>query len=224
MYAFYAGLAQGASPRVAGTRRQPLARRSGSARAAQRPPGGGALPARPRDDPGRGRRAERPRPRPVPRHAHRRGAAPLRPAGDGARGGGARPGRRARDLRPHPPARPAARRRAAEWTTLSGTRLWNTGSWLYEGAFVTRTGRDSPYWPGTVLTLEDEARRPGSRTSLRATTQARRGASARSAGVPQRVRRDVELAQCAGGTATCRWATAPSCGRSGRCSSSCSRR
>ena len=43
----------------------------------------------------------------------------------------------------------------AEWTTLSGTRLWNTGSWLYEAAFV-RTSRDSPYWPGTVLTLEDE--------------------------------------------------------------------
>ena len=43
----------------------------------------------------------------------------------------------------------------AEWTTLSGTRLWNTGSWLYEAAFV-RTGRDSPYWPGTVLTLDDE--------------------------------------------------------------------
>jgi predicted phosphodiesterase len=45
---------------------------------------------------------------------------------------------------------------AAEWTTLSGARLWNTGSWLYEAAFV-RTGRDSPYWPGTVLTLEDDA-------------------------------------------------------------------
>lgn len=43
----------------------------------------------------------------------------------------------------------------AEWTTLSGTHLWNTGSWLYEGAFIT-TGRKSPYWPGTVLTLEDE--------------------------------------------------------------------
>ena len=43
----------------------------------------------------------------------------------------------------------------AEWTTLSGTRLWNTGSWLYEGAFIT-TGRESPYWPGTVLTLDDE--------------------------------------------------------------------
>src|SRR5215207_3374039 len=41
----------------------------------------------------------------------------------------------------------------AEWTTLSGSRLWNSGSWLYEGAFIT-TGRESPYWPGTVLTLE----------------------------------------------------------------------
>jgi predicted phosphodiesterase len=42
----------------------------------------------------------------------------------------------------------------AEWTTLSGTRLWNTGSWLYESAFLT-SGQESPYWPGTVLTLED---------------------------------------------------------------------
>ena len=41
-----------------------------------------------------------------------------------------------------------------EWTTLSGTRLWNTGSWLYETAFLT-SGQESPYWPGTVLTLED---------------------------------------------------------------------
>ena len=43
----------------------------------------------------------------------------------------------------------------AEWTTLSGSQLWNSGSWLYEGAFIT-TGRESPYWPGTVVTLEDE--------------------------------------------------------------------
>jgi hypothetical protein len=42
----------------------------------------------------------------------------------------------------------------AEWTTLSGGRLWNTGSWLYEGAFIT-SGRESPYWPGTVLTLDE---------------------------------------------------------------------
>jgi Calcineurin-like phosphoesterase len=42
----------------------------------------------------------------------------------------------------------------AEWTTLSGHRLWNTGSWLYEGVFIS-SGRESPYWPGTVLSLED---------------------------------------------------------------------
>jgi predicted phosphodiesterase len=50
---------------------------------------------------------------------------------------------------------PLERDDAAEWTTLSGTRLWNSGSWLHEGAFV-RTGRESPYWPGTVLMLDDE--------------------------------------------------------------------
>lgn len=50
---------------------------------------------------------------------------------------------------------PLARDDLAEWTTPSGTRLWNTGSWLHEGAFI-QNHRDSPYWPGTVLTLEDE--------------------------------------------------------------------
>jgi Calcineurin-like phosphoesterase len=43
----------------------------------------------------------------------------------------------------------------AEWITPSSTRLWNSGSWLHEGAFV-RTGRDSPYRPGTVIELVDE--------------------------------------------------------------------
>ena len=43
----------------------------------------------------------------------------------------------------------------SEWVTPSGTRLWNSGSWLHEGVFV-RTGRDSPYWPGTVIELMDE--------------------------------------------------------------------
>ncbi len=52
---------------------------------------------------------------------------------------------------------PLARDEVGEWTTPSGTRLWNSGSWLHEDAFV-RTGSDSPYWPGTVLTLEDEGR------------------------------------------------------------------
>jgi len=50
---------------------------------------------------------------------------------------------------------PLAHDDVAEWTSLSGTRLWNSGSWLHEAAFV-RTGRDSPYWPGTVLWLVDE--------------------------------------------------------------------
>jgi Calcineurin-like phosphoesterase len=50
---------------------------------------------------------------------------------------------------------PLARDDLAEWTSLSGSRLWNSGSWLHESAFV-RTGRDSPYWPGTVLWLVDE--------------------------------------------------------------------
>jgi predicted phosphodiesterase len=50
---------------------------------------------------------------------------------------------------------PLPRDDAVEWATPSGTRLWNTGSWLHEGAFV-RTGRDSPYWPGTVVELVDD--------------------------------------------------------------------
>lgn len=44
---------------------------------------------------------------------------------------------------------------AAEWTMLNGTRLWNSGSWLWERPFVT-AGRKSPYWPGTVLRVDAE--------------------------------------------------------------------
>jgi predicted phosphodiesterase len=44
----------------------------------------------------------------------------------------------------------------AEWTTLNGTRLWNSGGWFRESAFL-RDGDDAnPYWPGTVLLLGDE--------------------------------------------------------------------
>jgi predicted phosphodiesterase len=42
----------------------------------------------------------------------------------------------------------------AEWTTLSGTRLWNSGSWFHESAFVTNQAERSPYWPGTVLWID----------------------------------------------------------------------
>jgi hypothetical protein len=41
-----------------------------------------------------------------------------------------------------------------EWRLPSGSRLWNSGNWLYEEVFVGDDPR-SPYWPGTVLELED---------------------------------------------------------------------
>jgi hypothetical protein len=43
----------------------------------------------------------------------------------------------------------------AEWTTTSGIRLWNSGNWLHEPAFVPRPDSRSPYLPGTMLVLDD---------------------------------------------------------------------
>ncbi len=42
----------------------------------------------------------------------------------------------------------------AEWTTLSATRLWNSGNWYLEAAFVSGMAERSPYWPGTVVWVE----------------------------------------------------------------------
>ena len=42
----------------------------------------------------------------------------------------------------------------ARWLTPGGTALWNTGSWIYEPAYVGRDGSASPYWPGTLVTLD----------------------------------------------------------------------
>jgi predicted phosphodiesterase len=42
------------------------------------------------------------------------------------------------------------------WRLESGTRLWNTGSWVYAPGLLGRTAAESPYWPGTVVVLEDE--------------------------------------------------------------------
>jgi predicted phosphodiesterase len=42
----------------------------------------------------------------------------------------------------------------AEWMTPSGSRLWNSGNWFHEPAFV-RSDERSPYWPGTVLWLDE---------------------------------------------------------------------
>jgi Calcineurin-like phosphoesterase superfamily domain len=43
----------------------------------------------------------------------------------------------------------------AEWTSLSGTRLWNTGSWYVEPALMAERAERSPYWPGTVVWVEE---------------------------------------------------------------------
>ncbi|HEU0023892.1 MAG TPA: metallophosphoesterase [Thermoleophilaceae bacterium] len=43
----------------------------------------------------------------------------------------------------------------SEWTTATGTRLWNSGSWCHEPAFVGPPGDPGPYWPGTVIRLEE---------------------------------------------------------------------
>jgi hypothetical protein len=42
-----------------------------------------------------------------------------------------------------------------EWATATGTRLWNSGNWFYEPAFLRSADEPSPYSPGTVLLLEE---------------------------------------------------------------------
>ncbi len=51
------------------------------------------------------------------------------------------------------------------WRLENGTRLWNTGSWVYAPGLLGRTAADSPYWPGTVAVLESE-RQPALRHLL----------------------------------------------------------
>ena len=42
---------------------------------------------------------------------------------------------------------------AEGWWLPQGTRLTNTGSWLYEAVFLEDGSPDNPYWPGTVTWL-----------------------------------------------------------------------
>ncbi len=42
-----------------------------------------------------------------------------------------------------------------EWTTPAGTRLHNTGSWVYQPHFLTEEPNASPYWPGTAVVVDD---------------------------------------------------------------------
>ncbi len=45
----------------------------------------------------------------------------------------------------------------AEWELAGGGRLHNTGSWVFASAFHHPGTPPSPYWPGTVTWVEDEA-------------------------------------------------------------------
>jgi predicted phosphodiesterase len=51
------------------------------------------------------------------------------------------------------------------WRLEEGTRLWNTGSWVYAPGLVGRSASHSPYWPGTVVVVE-RRRRPAPRHLL----------------------------------------------------------
>jgi hypothetical protein len=42
------------------------------------------------------------------------------------------------------------------WRLHEGTRLWNTGSWVYAPGLAGRRPGGSPYWPGTIAVIEDE--------------------------------------------------------------------
>jgi predicted phosphodiesterase len=42
------------------------------------------------------------------------------------------------------------------WRLPEGTRLWNTGSWVYAPGIVGERSADSPYWPGTIAVVEDD--------------------------------------------------------------------
>jgi len=44
------------------------------------------------------------------------------------------------------------------WRLTEGTRIWNTGSWVYAPGLLGRTPAESPYWPGTVMVVTDRGR------------------------------------------------------------------
>ena len=43
-----------------------------------------------------------------------------------------------------------------EWRAPGGPKLSNCGCWTYQPAFLTQTPGESPWWPGTLVVLEDE--------------------------------------------------------------------
>jgi predicted phosphodiesterase len=43
-----------------------------------------------------------------------------------------------------------------EWRAPGGALLVNSGSWVHEPSLVASAGSESPYWPGSVVIVEDE--------------------------------------------------------------------
>src|SRR3954447_6490839 len=43
-----------------------------------------------------------------------------------------------------------------EWTAATGSRILNTGSWVYQPHFLSPEPNGSPYWPGTAVIVEDQ--------------------------------------------------------------------
>ena len=43
----------------------------------------------------------------------------------------------------------------AEWVAEGGSRLLNTGSWVYQPHFLSTEPNASPYWPGTAVLVEE---------------------------------------------------------------------
>jgi hypothetical protein len=43
----------------------------------------------------------------------------------------------------------------SEWITSGGTRIVNTGSWVYQRHFLSERPYASPYWPGVAVLVEE---------------------------------------------------------------------
>jgi len=56
------------------------------------------------------------------------------------------------------------------WRTATGVQLVNSGSWVYEPAYLGATPADSPYWPGTCVVVAGDGP-PELRGLLRGFTQ-----------------------------------------------------
>jgi hypothetical protein len=53
-------------------------------------------------------------------------------------------------------AGPLPREQAPPWWTQHGASLHNCGSWVYETHFMSPGERESPYWPGVAIAVEDD--------------------------------------------------------------------